>query len=129
MRICKDASSGLANLTNKVLALGTWSEKIFDEEQTGLSISLRTDSQDAWIFRPPISPLIVEHSNFNLGAVRADNVLAALLMAVGYDVSNPMFGIHAIEADKRNRAGNLYDVGGAAVGPVSNVLLSDELNF
>ncbi len=128
VRLCKSPPA-LVNLTNKVFALGTWAEKTFPDDKIGLSLTLRTDSQDAWIFRPPLSPLVSSYSDFNLGAVRADNVLAAILAASGYEVSNPMFGIHAIESDRRHRQGNLYDVGGAAFGPVSNVLLSDKLTF
>jgi hypothetical protein len=46
----------------------------------------RRDSQDAWVFRPPIRPV---GARFCLGRAGCDNALAYLLTRSGYDVRNP----------------------------------------
>lgn len=49
-----------------------------------LSIMLRTDSQDSWIFRSPVSEDVIEQSKFFLGAVKCDNRLASVFESSGY---------------------------------------------
>jgi hypothetical protein len=46
----------------------------------------RPDSQDAWIFRPPIRRLGV---NYGLGVPRNDNALAYRIWQEGFDLRNP----------------------------------------
>jgi hypothetical protein len=130
-RVCKDTSTSALplNMSSKAFALGTWSEVENNDGTSSLSISFRTDSQDAWMFRSPMDRRVVERSSFYLGAVRADNVIAQILLESGYEVTNPMFGLHAIESDSRTRIGNLYDLGGAAYGEMANVYLSDKMEF
>ena len=66
---------------NLVLALSTWSPNDVDGK---LSLSLRSDSQDAWIMTSPVSNEIIEQSEFPLGVARCDNRLAKLLIDAGY---------------------------------------------
>jgi len=111
-----------------VLALSKWSvlgpEHAADREQ--LALSLRSDSQDAWIFRAPLVPLgsrpssggeshsnsssgssgskrdsanpIVLQTHFPLGAPRCDNRLAEVFHAYGFIPLNAALLVHAIEA-------------------------------
>ena len=112
-------------LKKKVLALLKWRPS---DSGDGLNLSLRTDSQDAWIFQTPINPELIEFSQFFLGAVRCDNRIAELLTLAGYEVINPAFAIHAIESQSGSRSG-LYDLKGAASGTGRDVLISDQYIF
>jgi hypothetical protein len=51
------------DLRRKVLALLKW----IDRGADGLSMSLRTDSQDAWIFQPPMSLDMIKKADFAMG--------------------------------------------------------------
>jgi hypothetical protein len=136
------------NMTNRVFALGTWMEE--DEEDSkepsssSLSSSsssssssslvtamfmLRTDSQDAWIFRTPMSAEVLHLANFELGKVRADGVLAHVLLHTNYSVINPMFALHAFEADSKQRTNALYDTKDFVPGLLEDVLVSDKMRF
>lgn len=112
------------DLELKVLALSKW--KRVGES---LSLSLRTDSQDSWIFRPPLNDSLVAASGFYLGAARCDNRVACLLAQAGYEVSNPVFAIRSIEIHTSEREGSLYSMRGAVKGEGAKVLLSDALSF
>ena len=113
-------------LNNTVLALLKWRQAA---DQRGPSLSLRTDSQDAWIFQPPLHDALLSKMGFYMGAVRCDNRLADILFKAGYHVINPAFAIHAIELQSFNRQGGLYDLKGSAVGDGRNVFLSDKFVF
>ena len=52
------------NLHNEVLALLKWMDI---NGSSSLSLTLRTDSQDAWIFQTPLNSSIINQSNFVLG--------------------------------------------------------------
>jgi hypothetical protein len=51
------------DLKGEVLALLKWQ----DIGNSTLSLNIRTDSQDAWIFQPPLNPKVVELATFYLG--------------------------------------------------------------
>ena len=90
-----------------------------------ISINIRVDSQDAWIFSLPLPDSIIEQSDFPLGVTRCDNRLAAIFTEQGYKVSNPsLLGIRAIERMTTYRETSLYTWDGAVFGEVKNVLLS-----
>lgn len=71
---------------------------------------------------------VVANTNFYLGAVRADNVLAALLALLNYNVTNPMFGLHAFETDHVKRV-PFYGNKDYVHGPMADVLISDRMEF
>ena len=120
-----------------MLALSKWVEEgdsTSDDQQMRreynegrISLVLRTDSQDAWIFRAPLPEVVVEESqHVPLGVTRCDNVLAHLLWAAGKIPLNPAFAIHAIERRGGGKYdGELYDISGAAFGKTRDVLLCD----
>ena len=92
-------------------------------------LQLRIESQDAWIFQPPVANQVVAATDFYLGAPRCDNVLAHILSRSGYRIINPAFAIKAIEVDSRKRVGSLYKHSGSVLGVGKNVLLSDKFVF
>jgi GT2 family glycosyltransferase len=51
----------------------------------------RPDSQDAWVFRAPLRPVVAD---FNPGRPRCDNALAHRLWKEGYELNNPAHTIH-----------------------------------
>lgn len=113
------------DLEDNVLALSKWK----DEGDGERSLYLRTDSQDAWIFRSPIRSEALPYLDFSMGQPRCDNRLAFVLRAVGHTVINPAFAIRATEVQGKVRAGSLYGQSGAVVGDGANVLLSDRHVF
>ncbi len=70
-----------ASLNGSVLALSKWTSIGADD---AISLSLRLDSQDAWVFRSPINQAVVENSDFVLGAPKCDNRLARIVSDGGY---------------------------------------------
>jgi hypothetical protein len=108
---------------HKLVALLKW--KNLGNE---LSLSLRTDSQDAWISRPPIDAAVIERSDFELGRARCDNRIAHVFDQAGYDVSSPSFSVRAIELHNADRGAMLYPTRGAVMGLGRNVLISDRLS-
>ena len=113
-----------ADLNHTLIALLKWSD-----QGNALSIKLRTDSQDSWIFRSPLPGPLVDQANFVLGAPRCDNRLASLFREFNYEVINPAFAIHSVELHRASRSGSLYDTRGSVMGPGQNVLLSDRHVF
>ena len=92
-----------------------------------VTLSLRTDSQDAWIFQTPLHTLLIsEYTDFPLGAVRCDNRLAKLLKELNYNVIGPVFAIHAIEFNTPLKR-SLYDYKRAVSGDTDQVLLTIDL--
>ena len=96
---------------------------------SSLELTLRTDSQDAWIFSSPIDAGIPLLSDFNMGIPRCDNRLAQVFHTYNYTVIDPAFAIHAIEVQSVARKGSLYGTKDAAYGSGRNVLLSDQFVF
>lgn len=94
-----------------------------------LYLPLRTDSQDAWIFQPPVRDSVVESSDFPMGVPKCDNRLAYLFGANNYTVTNPAFSIHAIEIQSKQRVGSLYGTKGAPFGETADILLSDSFSL
>ena len=70
-----------AALNGSVLALSKWTPVGANE---GITLNLRLDSQDAWVFRSPINEAVVANSVFNLGAPKCDNRLARVISDGGY---------------------------------------------
>lgn len=120
-----------------VFALTKWhkrSKSLKDENDIyasrDLSLRLRIDSQDSWLFRVPISDHVINNSNFYIGAPRCDNVIATVFKDAGYIVENPAFAIRSIEIDERGRSSELYKSADVAIGRMSSwVLLSDKFVF
>ncbi len=129
--------SDTLDLGSHVLALSKWIEEgdsASDDEQLRseyregrISLVLRTDSQDAWIFRAPLPEVVMEESrNVPLGVTRCDNVLAHMMWSAGKLPVNPAFAVRAIERRGGGKFdGELYDISGAAFGKTRDVLLSD----
>ena len=90
-------------------------------------IILRTDSQDAWIFKSPLREEILNKLDFQLGQPKCDNRLVYVLQEANYTVIDPAFAIRAIEI--AYTAPLLYSTQNAVQGDVSDLLLSDELVF
>jgi hypothetical protein len=108
--------------------------KWVDAAGDGARLNLRTDSQDSWVFQPPMSGYVVDHSDFLMGAPRCDNRLARLLHDAGYAVLNPAFALQSIEVQSTVRSdvgpsGAIYGMKRAVFGPVRDVPLSDMFNF
>lgn len=110
---------------NTILALSKWID--WKVENDFISLFPRVDSQDAWVFRTPLSDNLVNLTPFYLGAPRCDNRIASIFTSFGYRVHNPSFRIHAIELSSNTRDGGLYDMSGAASGDTNNVFLT--INF
>jgi protein O-GlcNAc transferase len=144
----KSKSKSKSN-SKTVLTLSKWT-KPFGDSTTQLAISLRSDSQDAWIFRLPLRPFvlpinmnpIVAEANFPLGAARCDNRLASVFNDYGYETLNTAFLVRAIESKYKHndtnsndshpeeefRSGSgLYGFRGSALGEGKNVIISDVL--
>ena len=99
--------------------------KWIDKSHEDLSLPIRTDSQDAWIFRAPMDEDVIADSNFALGLPRCDNRIAEVLHQANYSVVNAAFAVHAIERSRGVRQGTLYSVKGAVIGEGRSVLISD----
>jgi hypothetical protein len=67
--------------TDLVLALSTWTPS---GSGSSLALSLRSDSQDAWLLTAPVAPEIVKQADFYFGAPRCDNRIAKIFMTSGY---------------------------------------------
>ena len=114
------------DLNGGVLALLKYTEN----NQGYATLNVRTDSQDAWIFQPPINSSVILKSNFIMGAPSCDNVIAEILSECGHIVSNPAFAIHAVEVHNSEREGlGYYSPKNAVVGKARDVLLSDQMLF
>lgn len=79
-------------------------------------LHIRTDMQDAWVFR---TPMRLTSANYSFGFLGADNRLALDLRKVGYRVTNPalrirMFHMHASNLRTRATA-KTVDFGDVAV--------------
>lgn len=148
-----------------VLALNKHTTNLHGE----VDLMIRCDSQDAWIFRSPLTPPqtytldpalaaviesaqivaanvptvpqdkpfpILTHSNFFMGSKRCDNVLAYLFHISGYQILNPAFAIHAIEAHsyvaytaRALEDSFLYKTSEQAHGQGKNICVMDELGL
>jgi hypothetical protein len=83
----------IVSLNGTILALEKW----FDKQQQGeITMELRTDSQDAWIFQPPLHRDVIAMSNFALDDERCDMQLARILRNANYTVLGSALSIHAI---------------------------------
>mmetsp|Transcript_24412 Transcript_24412/g.35018 ORF Transcript_24412/g.35018 Transcript_24412/m.35018 type:complete len:344 (+) Transcript_24412:1-1032(+) len=113
-----------------VMALLKWVHHIgYGNDSDILSLSLRTDSQDAWVFQPPLIRDLALKADFSMGLPRCDNRLAWLLAEFNYTVINPALAIHAIEMDSTPRTQALYGMKNSVNGDGKNVFLSDLFNF
>ena len=112
------------NFHGQVFAL----TKMTPNEEGGINMNLRTDSQDAWMFQPPLNSSLIAQSDFYLGAVRCDNRIAELFHISGHKPINPSFAIHAIELQSLKRTG-IYDLKGAAMGEARDLFFTDQHIF
>jgi hypothetical protein len=110
------------NLNNKVLALLKWSSRFHAQSRT---INLRIDSQDSWVFRPPVYDEVLQLSDFRLGVPKCDNRVAAIFQQANYTVVNAAFAVRAIELQTEERKENLYGTKDTVVGRGTNLLISD----
>ncbi|CAE7832793.1 unnamed protein product [Symbiodinium microadriaticum] len=97
-------------------------------EGSTLTLPIRADSQDAWMYVSPMKEDVIPQADFVFGMPKSDNRLARILMDSGYRVINPAFSVHAIERDNRARRA-LYPPIGVVYGPVAQVLLTDDLSL
>jgi len=73
-------------MPNQCAALSRW-----DVQPDGTSrLFDRNDSQDAWVFRGKIRPIVPD---FCMGIPRCDNRMLYELRAAGYEVINPAFSV------------------------------------
>ena len=122
------SSSPFLDLGGSVLALSKWRE-ISDGM---LQLNYRIESQDAWIFQPPLNEGIAEQADFFIGSPRCDNVLASILDRGGHAVLNPAFAIRAIEvySSYPNRTvSSIYGYTNAVLGDDKFVLFTDKFLF
>jgi hypothetical protein len=123
------------NFNKTVFALLKWTKQLQsnDNNDNGMNnpmiMQLRSDSQDAWIFQPPIPQDIIDQSDFALGLARCDNRIADIFSSAGYEVINPALAIHAIEIHSSQRQGKLYATKGSVLGKSKDVLISDQHVF
>lgn len=74
----------------------------------------RNDSQDVWIFRGKIRPVVAD---FCVGIPRCDNRILHELRAAGYDVINPAFSVRAFHLHAGSRAEYPGEIQGLHVDP------------
>ena len=151
------------NLTGRILALLKWHDhgEKWERDEKGdkgeegdesIYLTLRTDSQDAWVFQPPVRTMtannthtnntnvdnntvsansIIAQSDFYLGIPRCDNRIAEIFISNGYIVLNPTFAVHAIEIHNSIRKNSpiLYTTKGAVHGKGRDILLTDIFIF
>lgn len=91
-------------------------------------LSIRTDSQDAWIFRSPLPDSVAAAADFFLGQPKCDNRLVHIFQQAGYNVINPVFAVRAIEYPYEF-AVPVYDAQQSVSGEVSDLLLADTVDF
>lgn len=97
-----------------------------EEIESLLTLEIRSDSQDTWIFQPPLNESMFSLSNFHLGTVRCDNRIAEILSTSGHAVYNPAFSIRTIEISS-NRKEGIYSTKGSAFGDTRDILIADSL--
>jgi hypothetical protein len=114
------------DLRNTVLALLKW-VAIGESGNPQPFMRPRTDSQDAWIFTPPMKEKVVHLSGFELGRPQCDNRLAYLLVDAGYSVLNAAFAVRAVEFG--HPAPDVYGTVGAVMGRGADLLLVDQFVF
>jgi hypothetical protein len=117
------SSGAIPNMRNRVFALLKWQADVSAEDALP-SITVRTDSQDAWIFQAPIKQEVLHSTDFYLGQPKCDNRLVRVLQQAGYQVSNPAFAVRAIEYPYHFEV-PVYDAQQAVPGEVADLLLSD----
>jgi hypothetical protein len=117
------SSGAVQSMHNRAFALLKWQADVSTEEALP-SITVRTDSQDAWIFQAPIKQEVLESTDFYLGQPKCDNRLVRVLQQAGYQVSNPAFAVRAIEYPYHFEV-PVYDAQQAVPGEVADLLLSD----
>jgi hypothetical protein len=91
-------------------------------------LTIRTDSQDAWVFRAPLPDSIAAAADFFLGQPKCDNRLVRIFQQAGYNVSNPAFAVRAIEYPY-DFAVPVYDAQQSVPGEVRDLLLADRVDF
>lgn len=145
------ATTGGGGLNSTVLALLKWIDNWDSESSSssscssssngtsisnsGIKMHLRTDSQDAWVFQPPISQYVLQKSDFLLGMPRCDNRIAQVFHEAGYNVVGAALLVQAIEIQATVRptegtgSGALYGMKKAVFGKTRDVLLSDRFDF
>ncbi len=99
------------------------------ENSNYVSLNLRIDSQDSWVFTPPMREHVVMNSNFYFGLPRCDSRLVFLLEEAGYLVQNPVFAVHAIEMEDTKLRSHLYEVRGQVEGEGKSLFLSSMLTL
>jgi hypothetical protein len=117
------STGALPSMHNRVFALLKWQADVSAEDAPP-SITVRTDSQDAWIFQAPIKQEVLRSTDFYLGQPKCDNRLVRVLQQAGYQVSNPAFAVRAIEYPYHFEV-PVYDAQQAVPGEVADLLLSD----
>lgn len=124
MALCDEASTGRSILHNKVLALLKWEADAQDLVALP-HLSIRLDSQDAWVYRAPMRDSVIAGADFYLGQPKCDNRLAHLLQEAGYIVSNAALAVRAVEVPYA-QAVPVYDALAAVAGEVRDLLLTDD---
>lgn len=109
-----------------ILALLKWMDHV-----QYLSLPLRVDSQDVWIFTAPVPSSVIEQSKFALGLPRCDNRIAEIFDQANYSVQNTAFDIHGIEIQSYSKDGHgsIYGVGNAVGGAGKYLFIQDKLDI
>jgi hypothetical protein len=99
---------------SSVLAVGKWNDWWQSADHQSSLLSVRSDSQDAWIFRSPLNACASRNTDFLMGEVECDNRLAGALRGCGYSVTNPALFLRAVEYSSKQRMTSIYsrDYGG-----------------
>ncbi len=93
-------------------ALSRW-DRVSNEPQTAALFD-RSDSQDAWVFRGKIRPVV---SDFCVGIPRCDNRILWELRQAGYEVINPAFSVRAYHLHAGQRSEYPAEIQGLHVPP------------
>lgn len=75
-----------------------------------------------------MSQSVIQATEFYMGQPKCDNRLVHIFRRANYTSSDPVFAIHAIELPYEMPSG-VYDTKDAVAGEVSDLLLSDEMEF
>ena len=107
--------------STSVLAVSKWKDWWQSSDQHSTLLDVRSDSQDAWIFRsllPSTTSTCVSQRTavLAMGEVGCDNRLVEALRACGLTVTNPALFLRAVEYSSKLRVTTVYSREGGGGG-------------